>query len=140
MLDLPYRRGGHVMGRPVRVLQLTDMGSRSDMMSGDGRMMQRSRRVTYRGGRGVTVMWVADVPGRPDVSLQDVLVQRDARVADGSVHGVEERRVLAREVVPPVAHEVLLVEHRAVGTEERVLAAVAVADVEHLRHKMCQNR
>lgn len=60
-------------------------------------------------------------------------MQRDAWVADGSVHRVEEGGILAGEVVPPVTHEVLLVEDRAVGTEERVLAAVAVADVEHLR-------
>lgn len=59
-------------------------------------------------------------------------MQRDAWVADGSVHRVEEGGILAGEVVPPVTHEVLLVEDSAVGTQERVLSPVLLADVERL--------
>ena len=52
--------------------------------------------------------------------------------SDVGVEAVELSGGGAVEVVPPVTHEVLLVEHGAVGAEEGVLAAVSLADVEHL--------
>lgn len=68
----------------------------------------------------------------PIVRLKSVPMEGYARLTDGGVHGIEEWRVLAGEVVPPVTHKVLLIEHGAVGTKERVLAATTVANVEDL--------
>lgn len=45
---------------------------------------------------------------------------------------VQRGRLVALEVVPPVAHEELLVEHCAVGAQERVVSAVFLANVEDL--------
>lgn len=67
-----------------------------------------------------------------EVWFEDVLVEGDARVADGSVDRVEKGGVLAAEIVPPVTHEVLLVEDSTVGAEEGILTTAAVTDVEHL--------
>ena len=41
---------------------------------------------------------------------------------------------VALHVVPPIADEQLLVEHGAVGAEERILTAALLADVEDLPH------
>ncbi len=76
----------------------------------------------------VAVTVAGSVVTRPDVCL---LLSPDLVVA-----AVESLGLRAVKVEPPVADEVLLVEHGAVGTEERVLgqAALAVggANVEHL--------
>ena len=57
--------------------------------------------------------------------LVDELVERVEARARGAVH-----------VVPPVADEVLLVEHGAVGTEEAVGVTVRLAHVESLKKKV----
>ena len=54
------------------------------------------------------------------------------------VEGEQAGRLGAVHRIPPVAHEVLLVENGPRWTEHRVLATVRVADVENLREKeMC---
>lgn len=53
---------------------------------------------------------------------------------DTLVEGVEVRGRLTVHVVPPVAHEERLVEHGAVGTEERSLSPVQVTVVPRLKH------
>jgi hypothetical protein len=53
-------------------------------------------------------------------------------LVDELVQGVEVGRGRAIYVVPPVADEVLLVEHGAVRAEEAVVVAVGLAHVEHL--------
>lgn len=52
----------------------------------------------------------------PQVWLKGVSVERDAWLTNGGVDGVEEGGVLTVEVVPPITHEVFLVEDGAVGT------------------------
>lgn len=104
----------------------SDQLSRGAWVPGDGR------------GRMRLCMWAwTRVEGReamqyPIVRLKSVPMEGYARLTDGGVHGIEEWRVLAGEVVPPVTYEVLLIEHGAVGTEERVLTTTTVANVEDL--------
>ena len=52
-------------------------------------------------------------------------------LANEAVEVVGEGGVATRHVEPPVAHEQLLVEQRAVGAQERAHQRAAVADVEH---------
>lgn len=66
------------------------------------------------------------------VRLKSISVKGDARLTDGGVHRVEEGSVLTGKIVPPVAYEVLLVEHGAIGAKEGVLAATTMTNVEDL--------
>lgn len=66
------------------------------------------------------------------IRFESIPVKGDTWLTNGGVHRVEEGSVLTGEIVPPVTHEVLLVEHSAIGTEEGVLAATTVTNVENL--------
>ena len=54
-------------------------------------------------------------------------------VVQALVQRVELGRLLALEIVPPIADEVTLVEYAAARAEEGAFVALGVAHVEHLR-------
>lgn len=107
----------------------SDQLSRGAWMTGYGRARMRLCLWAWTWVEGREVMHY------PIVRLKSVPMQGYARLTDGGVHGIEEWGVLAGEVIPPVTHEVLLIEHSAVRTEERVLAATTVTNVEDLLTK-----
>lgn len=53
-------------------------------------------------------------------------------VVDVLIQTIEAGHFFALNIVPPVAHEQLLIEHGAVGTEKRIATTALLADVIHL--------
>ena len=63
---------------------------------------------------------------------------RSQTVVQVGIDGVQISGVVAVHIVPPVADEILLIEQRAVGTEEGVGAPVHLADVKDLQRDASQ--